>query len=95
MPKDDFIPLAIETYNCLHLHFYSFFISYLHVDIIHHQQISLVPSTLIFYYKQQMSLILLGAQTITILQKATMLNHSFSFLPHIPISPPASLANLW
>jgi len=95
MPKDDFIPLAIETYDCLHPHFDSFFTSYLHADIVHHQQISLVPLMLIFYYKQQMSLILQGAQTIAILQKATMLNHSFSFLPHIPIRPPASLANLW
>ncbi len=35
-PRDDFIPLTIETYGCLHPHFDSFLTSYVHVNIIHH-----------------------------------------------------------
>jgi hypothetical protein len=34
--KDDFITLAIKTYNCLHPCFDSFFISYVHAYIAHH-----------------------------------------------------------
>jgi hypothetical protein len=35
-PKDGFIPLAIMTYSCLHLHFDSFFISCVHANIACH-----------------------------------------------------------
>jgi hypothetical protein len=42
-----------------------------------------------------MSIILEGVQAIAILQRATMFSHSFSSLPHIPTSAPASLADLW
>jgi hypothetical protein len=52
---DDFIPLAIKTYCCLHPHFDSFFISYVHANIICHHQTSLVPLMFIFYCKQQVS----------------------------------------
>ncbi len=48
VPGDDFIPLAIETYDCLHPRFDSFFTSCLHANIACHQQTSLVPSMLIF-----------------------------------------------
>ncbi len=34
--KDDFIPLTIKTYGCLHLRLDSFFISYIHVYITCH-----------------------------------------------------------
>ncbi len=53
---DDFIPLAIKTYGCFHPCFDSFFISCVHANIICYQQISLVPSMFIFYYKQQLSI---------------------------------------
>jgi hypothetical protein len=36
-PRDDFIPLAIETYSCFHPHFDSFLTSCVHACIIHHQ----------------------------------------------------------
>jgi hypothetical protein len=48
-PRDDFIPLAIETHGCLHPHFDSFFTSYVHANIACHQQTSLVPLTFISY----------------------------------------------
>jgi len=35
--EDDFIPIAIETYGCLHLCFDSFFTSCVHVYIVRHQ----------------------------------------------------------
>jgi hypothetical protein len=51
-PINDFIPLAIQTYGCLHLHFDSFFTSCVDASLIHHQHTSLVPLMLIFYYRQ-------------------------------------------
>jgi hypothetical protein len=51
-PSDEFIPLAIETYGCLHFHFDSFFTAYAQTTIVHHQRSSLVPSMLVFYYGQ-------------------------------------------
>jgi hypothetical protein len=56
VPRDDFIPLAIETYGCLHPRFDSFLTSCVHAYMAHHQQTSLVPSMLIFHYRQQMSI---------------------------------------
>jgi len=40
----DFIPLAIETYNCFHLHFDSFLTFCVNVNITCHQQNSLLVS---------------------------------------------------
>jgi hypothetical protein len=51
MLEDDFMPLAIETYGSFHPHFDSFFISYVHANIVHHQQTSLVPLMFISYYR--------------------------------------------
>jgi hypothetical protein len=51
-PRNNFIPLAIKTYDCLHLHFDSYFTSYVHANIAYHQQTSLLPSMLISYYRQ-------------------------------------------
>jgi hypothetical protein len=67
MLEDDFIPLAIKTYGSFHPHFDSFFISYVHANIGHHQRTSLVPLIFIFYYKQQMAIALQHAQAIVIL----------------------------
>ncbi len=53
MPRDDFIPLAIETYGCLHPRFDSFLIICVHAYVACHQQTSLIPSMLISHYKQQ------------------------------------------
>jgi glutaminase len=50
---NDFIPLAIETYGCLHPHFDSFLTSYVHACITCHQQTSLVASMFIFHSRQQ------------------------------------------
>ncbi len=36
-PGNDFIPLAIKTYNCLHLYFDSFLTSCVHANIARHQ----------------------------------------------------------
>jgi hypothetical protein len=36
-PREDFIPLATKTYDCLHPHFDSFLTSCVHACIIHHQ----------------------------------------------------------
>ncbi len=52
-PRDDFIPLAIETYGCLHPRFDSFLIICVHAYVACHQQTSLIPSMLISHYKQQ------------------------------------------
>jgi hypothetical protein len=93
--RDDFIPLAIDTYDYLHPYFDSFFTSCLHANIARHEQTSLVPPMLIFYYRQQMSIALQGAQAIAIFQRAAVLNHNSSFLPHIPTSAPTSITNLW
>jgi len=81
MPRNDFIPLAIET-------------SFIHASIAHHKQTSLVPSMLISYYRQSMSIALQCAQVIAIFQRAAMFNHSFSSFPPIPSAPP-SLIDLW
>jgi len=94
-PGDDFIPLAIKTYNCFHLRFDSFFTSCVHANITYHQQTSLVHSMLIFYYRQWMSIALQHVQAIVILQWATMFNHNSSSLPHIPTNAPPSLIDLW
>ncbi len=56
---------------------------------------SLVPSMLVFYYWQHLSIALQCAQAIMILQRAIALGRNFSFLPHVIISAPPSLANLW
>jgi hypothetical protein len=50
---NDFIPLAVKTYSCFHLHFDSFLTSYVHECIAHHQQTSLVLLMFIFHYRQQ------------------------------------------
>jgi hypothetical protein len=67
-PSDDFIPLVIETYGCLHFRFDSFFTAYAQTTIAHHQRSSLVPSMLVSYYGQHMSITLQHAQAIAILQ---------------------------
>jgi len=94
-PWNDFIPLAIETYNCFHLHFDPFLISCVHASIVRHQQTSLVLSMLISYYKQWVLIALQHVQAITILQHVTTFNHSSSYLPHIPTNAPPSLVDLW
>jgi len=73
MSRDDFIPLALKTYSCLHPCFDSLLTSCVHTNIVRHQQTSLVPSMLIFYYGQQMSIALQRAQAIAILQWAAHL----------------------
>jgi hypothetical protein len=92
---DDFIPLAIKTYNCFHPHFDSSLISYVHACIVHHQQTSLVPSMFIFHSRQQVSIALQLAQAIMILQQATTFSNIFSSIPHILVSAPSSLVDLW
>jgi len=94
MPRNYFIPFAIETYGCFHLHFDSFLTSCVHAGIAHHQQISLVPLMLRSYYRQRMSIAFQCAQAIVILQQAITLNHNSSSLPQISTSVPPSLANL-
>ncbi len=47
---DDFIPLDIETYECFHSYFDSFFIVCAQTIIARHQQSSLFPLMLISYY---------------------------------------------
>jgi hypothetical protein len=94
MPRNDFIFLAIETYDCFHPHFGYFLSSYVHASIVCHQQTSLVPSMLISYYKQQMSIAFQHAQTITILQWVATFSHSFLSLPHIATNAPPSLFDL-
>ncbi len=93
-PRNDFIPLAIETYDFFHLHF-SFFTFYVHANIACHQQTSLLPSMLISYYRQWMLIAPQHVQIIVILQCIAMLNHNFSSLPPIPASAPPSLVDLW
>ncbi len=93
--RNDFIPLAIKTYNCLHPHFGYFLSSCVHASIACHQQTSLVPSMLIFYFKQQMSIAFQRAQAITIFQQVATLSHNSSSLPHILTNAPASLIDLW
>jgi hypothetical protein len=88
-----FIPYAIETYSCFHLHFDSFLTSYVHASITHHQQTSLIPIMLICH-KQQSLIALQHVQPIAILQWATTYNHNFSSLPHVLINALFSLADL-
>ncbi len=94
MPRNYFIPFAIETYGFFHLHFDSLLPSYAHASIAHHQQISLVALILKSCYRRQMSIAFQCAQAIVILQRAATLNHNSSFLPHISTSAPPSLAIL-
>jgi hypothetical protein len=49
-PSDDFIPFTIETYECLHFCFDSFFITCAQTIIVRHQWFSLVLSMLASYY---------------------------------------------
>jgi len=91
--RNDFIPLAIETYDCFHPCFDSFLTSCIHACIICHQQTSLVPSMFISHYRERMSIALQHVQTITIFQQTTTLNHNFSSLPHILASAPPSLSD--
>ncbi len=51
-PRDDFIPLAIETYRCFHPCFNSFLTSCVHACIARHQQTSLILSMPISHYRQ-------------------------------------------
>ncbi len=92
---DDFTPIAIETYSCLHPCFDSFFISYVHACIACHQQTSLVLWMLIFHYRQQVLRALQCVQALAILQWAATLNHDSLSLPHILASAPPSLVDLW
>ncbi len=71
--RNYFIPLAIKIYGCLHTHFVSFFITYVHATIRCHQQSSLVPMMFISYYQQHVSIALQHEHAITILKCATML----------------------
>jgi hypothetical protein len=66
-PSDDFIPLAIEMYGCLHFCFDSFFTAYAQTNIARHQQSSLIPLMFVSYYGQCMSITLQHAQAIVIL----------------------------
>jgi hypothetical protein len=93
-PRNDFIPLAIKTYNSVHCRFDSFLTSCVHANIARHQQTFLVPSMLISQYRQQVSIALQHSQAIMILQRATTFNHSSSFSPHIATSALPSLADL-
>jgi hypothetical protein len=52
VPRDDFIPLAIKTYSCLHPRFDSFLTFYVHAYIVRHQHTSLVPLMLIYHNRQ-------------------------------------------
>jgi hypothetical protein len=91
LPRGDFIPLAIETYECLHPHF-----DFLRARLYNSPLANLlVLSMLISCYKQRVSIILECAQTITILQWVAMLSHNFSSFPHILANAPTSLADLW
>jgi hypothetical protein len=94
-PREDFIPLATETYNCLHPHFDSFLTSCVHACITHHQQTSLVLLMFISHCKQQVSIALQHVQAITIFRQAITFSHSFTSLPHILASAPPSLVDLW
>jgi hypothetical protein len=94
-PSDDFTPLAIEMYGCLHFHFDSFLIVYAQTTIAHHQQSSLIPSMLVFYYGQHVSITLQHAQAIAILQRTTTLGRGSSSLPHIIVNASPPLTNLW
>lgn len=47
---NNFIPLAIKIYGCLHLCFDSFFISCVWVTIAHHLRSSLITTMFISYY---------------------------------------------
>jgi hypothetical protein len=92
---NDFIPLAIETYGCLHFCFDSFFTTCAHTSIAHHQRFSLIPSMLVSYYWQCMSIALQHVQAIAIIQWVVPLGQGSSLLPHIKSSAPMAVANLW
>ncbi len=64
------------------------------MNIHRHQQTSLIPSMLTFYYKQRMLVALQCAQAIGILQQVAILNHNSLFLLHIQANALPSLANL-
>jgi hypothetical protein len=93
--SDDFIPFAIETYGCLHSCFDSLLTPCAQTFIAHHQRSSLIPSMLVAYYQQCMSITLQHAQAIMILQRAITLGEGSSFLPHIIADASTSLAYLW
>ncbi len=75
-------------------YWFIFFTICAQTTITRHQQYSLVPSMLVFYYQQRVSIALQHVQAITILQWAIALNWSSSSLSHIITSAPSSLANL-
>jgi hypothetical protein len=52
IPKYNFIPLAIETYGCLHSCFNSFFTTCVQATIAYHQRSILIPTMFISYYRQ-------------------------------------------
>ncbi len=64
---DDFIPLAIEMYGCLHSHFDSFLVAYAYTIIVRHQWFFLVPSMLISHYWQCVFIAVQHAQAIVII----------------------------
>ncbi len=86
---------SIETYECLHSYFDSFLITYALTIIVRHQRFSLVPSMLISHYWQHVSIALQRVQAIMILQWVVTFGLGSSLLPHIIVSAPLSLANLW
>jgi uncharacterized membrane protein len=54
----DFIPLIIETYECFHFCFNLFLTTCAWTTIACHQWSSLVPSILISYYQQHVTIVL-------------------------------------
>jgi hypothetical protein len=92
---NDFIPLVIETYRCFHSHFDSLFTIYAYTTITCHRWSYLVPSMLVFYYRQHVSITLQHAQAMVILQQVVTLGRGLSFLPHIIVNAPSLVANLW
>jgi hypothetical protein len=57
-------------FGCLHFCFDSFFTIFVQTTIVRHQQSSLIPLMLVFYYQQRMSIALQCVQAIAILQRA-------------------------
>ncbi len=90
----DCIPLAIETYGCLHSHFNSFLITCAQNTIVRHQWSYLIPSMFISHYQQHLSIALQHAQTITIFQWVVAFGWGSSSLPHIIANALLSLVNL-
>ncbi|KAL3682484.1 hypothetical protein R1sor_000506 [Riccia sorocarpa] len=94
-PSDDFIPLALETYGCLHPRFDAFIVQCAHDMLSRSSHIPLPPSLLITSYRQRIAVALQRSHALAILQRATAVTAASSSLPPLSSTPSVPLVDMF